>query len=569
MDICFEGIRTETESSFDRQLRDMEFCYEVAEQHREMERFINECLIKASGNKKAINEMYIIQESAFGDKIKGFFTKIKNFFKKIFDKLGASLTGLFAEQKKYIDKYSNIITKCKWVAGDINDVKDRFKGVPRITDAVDNVETAIIGNNMDKYFKGEKIDNNDGGFIDTSVFTSAESITKAYNDEKNRKKLEIGATRDQMYNEFINNGYWSKLQDFASYKESDSNGNVDIKTTFASWFDGSKDTISWSADEVENNFQTIINVSYAGQSYIKKLERIVTSVTKKMDDASKAMENYHKAQQDKIMQAVKGTASATPKPENDAIEQAKKDAEQVKNANETEEGFSYSFNSRFDKYINEMDIVQSSSSSSKPSAPVPKNTGTTNINSATKANEKVNSLQTNNMNAKDVKNTTGNVDDNIKKYAEELLNVDITNRQLKINESVNISTTIVNRMFDSFKNTNSDFFNIIKAHVQWYLSNPGKESESDNQVQRSRSLDINAGNAPATNPTPSNNAATKNITNNGKVDEVTKRRNELNTELNELKEKIGAVAGVKGKEDEYNKLIARRTEINDILTGLQ
>ena len=63
-----DSILNETESSIDRQWRDMEFCYEVMEQHREMEKFVNECLIMASGNKKAINEMYILNEAAFGDK---------------------------------------------------------------------------------------------------------------------------------------------------------------------------------------------------------------------------------------------------------------------------------------------------------------------------------------------------------------------------------------------------------------------------------------------------------------------------------------------------------------------
>ena len=141
-----DSILNETESSIDRQWRDMEFCYEVMEQHREMEKFVNECLIMASGNKKAINEMYILNEAAFGDKVKAFFEKIKNFFKKIFDKLGASMSALFSEQKKYMEKYAYIITKCKWKAGDISDMKDHFVGIPRIIDMVNtNIETALFG----------------------------------------------------------------------------------------------------------------------------------------------------------------------------------------------------------------------------------------------------------------------------------------------------------------------------------------------------------------------------------------------------------------------------------------
>ena len=526
-----ETILTETESSIDRQWRNMEFCYELMEQHREMEQYVNECLIKASGNKKAINEMYILNEGAVGDKIKGFFTKIKNFFKKIFDKLGASMNGVFMEQKKYIDKYAYIITKCKWMQGDISDIKDRFKGLPRIIDAVDNAETAIIGNNIDQYFKGEKIDDNDENFIELDTFKSAQSIEAAYNDENKRKKLETGATRDEMYNKFIGDGsYWSKVNDFGSFKETDSNGNVDINATFLAWFDGSKDTISYSSDEVENNFQTIINTVYAGQSYMNKLEKIVSSVTKKMDDAARNMENYHKAQQDKIMQAVKGNSSAPAeknseqneeKKSADAVDDAAKkgdekakslqqtqvaasnkntehpeDAEKAKEQAGFEDNSAVMYNSKFNNYINEMNFGGNNNSSSSE-AKGPTGAGVSQVNNAGKANENINKAQVNKMDAKDVSNTTGINDNNkseIEKKATELLDVDIFNRQVKINESVNISSVSVRKMFDSFKNTNKDFFEIIKAHVQWYLANPGKEKETESQTTRTRSLNMNAGN---------------------------------------------------------------------------
>ena len=532
-----ETILTETESSIDRQWRNMEFCYELMEQHREMEQYVNECLIKASGNKKAINEMYILNEGAVGDKIKGFFTKIKNFFKKIFDKLGASMNGVFMEQKKYIDKYAYIITKCKWMQGDISDIKDRFKGLPRIIDAVDNAETAIIGNNIDQYFKGEKIDDNDENFIELDTFKSAQSIEAAYNDENKRKKLETGATRDEMYNKFIGDGsYWSKVNDFGSFKETDSNGNVDINATFLAWFDGSKDTISYSSDEVENNFQTIINTVYAGQSYMNKLEKIVSSVTKKMDDAARNMENYHKAQQDKIMQAVKGNSSAPSGDNNSAEKEEEETATAVENATKNGEkqakqtgepqtgqpqtgkqqgvnGSAIMYNSKFNNYISEVNFGGGSTSSSDSSTTKgPTGAGVSQINNASKANENINKAQVNKMDAKNVSNTTGVDDSNkseIEKKASELLDTDIFNRQVKINESVNISSVIVRKMFDSFKNTNKDFFEIIRAHVQWYLSNPGKEKETESQTTRTRSLNMNAGNEQVKKTTDSNKGESK------------------------------------------------------------
>ena len=542
-----------TESMFDRQWRDMEFCYDVMEQHREMEQFVNECLIKASGNKRAINEMYILNEGAFTDKIKAFFTKIKDFFKKIFAKLGASMNALFLEQKKYIDKYAFIVTKCKWNQGDVSDVKDRFKAIARILDAVEKVDTAVIGNNMDKFFKGEKITESDGAFIDNDTFSSADKIGEAYKDEKKRTKLEKGATRDETFNEFIKDGYWSSAEGFDSFKETDSNNNVDIGATFANWFEGSRDTVSWTADEVEDNFQTIINTAYAGESYIKKLQNIVDSVEKKMDDAAKTMENYHKSQSEKIKRAVAGQGRSQKE-----IDDEKAAAQAVANAGQGTAGqggagqgtagqggagqgtagqgtagqggagqggagqgtagqggagqgaanASYIYQSRNDFPINEMKFGENNAKKSDTASP-PTKAGKEDLTKATASNDKVKSMTTNKMDSKEVGNTTG-IDNNnkstIEKQANELLEVDIYNREVKINESINISSTIVRKMFDAFKNTNSDFFKIIQAHVQWYLSNPGEKDKSENQqLNRPRSLDgMNTGSTQVTKTKPEN-----------------------------------------------------------------
>lgn len=511
------GIIDITESMFDRQWRDMEFCYDVMEQHREMEQFVNECLIKASGNKRAINEMYILNEGAFTDKIKAFFTKIKNFFKKIFAKLGASMNALFLEQKKYIDKYAFIVTKCKWNQGDISDVKDRFKAIARILDAVEKVDTAVIGNNMDKFFKGEKITEDDGAFIDNDTFSSADKIGEAYKDEKKRTKLEKGATRDKTFNEFIKDGYWSSAEGFDSFKETDSNNNVDIGATFANWFEGSRDTVSWTADEVEDNFQTIINTAYAGESYIKKLQNIVDSVEKKMDDAAKTMENYHKSQSEKIKRAVAGQGKSQEELEkerqaSEAVRNARKpggetgDGPGGENQNQDTTDEAYIYKSRNNFPINEMKFGENNAKKSDTASP-PTKAGKEDLTKATASNDKVKSMTTNKMDSKEVGNTAGITSDNkstIEKQANELLEVDIYNREVKINESINISSTIVRKMFDAFKNTNSDFFKIIQAHVQWYLSNPGEKDKSENQqLNRPRSLDgMNTGSTQVTKSKP-------------------------------------------------------------------
>lgn len=525
MDTCFEGISTEVDSYVSRQWRNMEFCATIMEQNREMERFVNESIIMASGNKKAINEMNTyLNESTFTDKIKNFFIKIRNFFKKIFSKIAAALSGLFMEQKKYIDKYSGVITKCKWRGGDISDIKNRTVGIPRIINAVDNVDSAVIGTNLDKFFNGDPIQDDPKSFISKDIFSSAENIEKA----EIPNKLENGAQRDKIFEEFTGQGtYWGNLKDFSSYKVTDSNGNVDINKTFAAWFDGSTDTVTWSEDYVENNFQTIINASYAGKSYLTRLQKIYNAVDKKMTEASKNMEDYYKAQSDKFMQAVKGNstnAQTTPDDTNAdqqgeakaaaAVEKAEKQgdaaAAEVTKTDDTQPNASefkpdpaepktvvkasaVSFAANFDMYLNEMNFENSSSSSSGPKGSAPAGTGNINNTSASNATDKVNSMTTKTGTAQSINNTTGNVTNDLQVKAQQILDADIHNRQVRINESVNISTSIAKNMLDSFENTNKDFFNIIKHHVQWYLSNPGAEKLSENTTTRSRSLNIDAG----------------------------------------------------------------------------
>ena len=57
----------------------------------------------------------------------------------------------------------------------------------------------------------------------------------------------------------------------------------------------------------------------------------------------------------------------------------------------------------------------------------------------------------------------------------------------------NVASTIVRKAFTAFQNANSDFFTLIKAHVQWYLSNPGAEKLDENKATRTRVLNMNAG----------------------------------------------------------------------------
>lgn len=597
-------IGIDTENEFDRIVRDAEFAYQLMEQNREMERFVNESIILASGNRSAINEMVIIHEAAAGDKIKGFFEKIKNFFKKIFDKLGASMSALFKEQKDYIDKYAQIITKCKWNVGDVTDIYDHFKGLPRIISVIDTGENAILGTNMDKYFKGENIANDKDKdlFIDTNTFESKDNVISKL-DKMKKEPIDPNKIRTEAFNNFISTGYWAGLDGFAAMKQNDSNGNVNAADTFKAWFNGSADTITYSGDDMENNFQTVINVCYGGQSYLNKLEKIVTTVNKKMDDATKAMENYHKAQKEKILEYAKkeggnvktvqfniekkgdnnytltigneylkqgkdgsitgtsvedvinkaneaiDTAKCTPdfkkpdeKKEEEKKEEEKKEPEVIHirekispipagpdkdkftvrgpngnvivddmeaakakvrelyndtNLYKVEES-TFNIYRDYKNYFNESPNFGSGSSSSGTDAKGPTGAGAEQSKNAGETNTRLSNVTANDMKANDNLTVAGGVS----KEAEELLNLDIKNREAKINADVMVSTAIATAAFNAFKLTNSDFFGAIKAHVQWYLSNPGAEKASENQTTRTKSLDMNAAGPSVTSSKP-------------------------------------------------------------------
>ena len=571
--------KIDCESSIDRAARDFEFAYALMQQNKEMEDFVNESLILASGNKYAINEMVIIHEAAAGDKIKAFFEKIKNFFKKIFDKLGATMNALFQEQKKYIEQYQYIITKCKWQCGDVADIYDHFKGLPRIVDCIDKGETAILGTNMDKYLKGDTPPEDKDLFLNVDTFKSAQEVTNKLNDMK-QHPLDLEKEKATMFDAFINGSYWKSIQDFQT--QNDANGNKSISETFKAWFDGSADTVTYSGEDIESNFQTVINACYAGQSYMNKLESIVTTVTKKMDAASKTMETYFKDQKEKIMAAVKnikpteennpggnnpggnppgdnnpggnpsgdnnpgGNPSGDnnpgdnpPKvikvkitdagnnhftaqfPNDSSLDQGLRGKLFYNSSGESKEAFesrmkekaptgytiqleSYRYNYR--NYFNE-DITIGANNSTNKSNTGTNLTGSASdaVNRAGETNTKISNAQTNKMTAKNVDGAaTG-----IEKEAEELLNLDITNRQTKINAEVNISTSIATAAFNSFKLTNKDFFSIIKAHVQWYLSNPGAEKATENQTTRPRVTEMTIpGKNPVTQKAPGGNNTT-------------------------------------------------------------
>lgn len=525
------------ETMIDRYARDIQFAAALAEQNREMEQYINECLIKASGNKRAIQEMTILNESSFGDKIKGFFERIKNFFKKIFDKFAAAMTAVFGEQKEYIDKYATIVTKCKYQATDVEGTKDHFKGLPRILDVVNNVDAAIIGSNLDKYFSTSEAPSTEGMITLSAAFPydDAERLLKA--NENPPEKISPEAIRNRAFDEFVQTGYWSGMSDFS--KENDDNGNVNLEETFKVYFDGSKDDVSLDKDQIDANFQTIINTTYAGQSYLKKLEKINERINSKMTEASKKMEDYYAAQRKKIVDSIDkmGNSSANVTADNkiqqvkqkevtklsngkfewngtiydtqEKANEAKQNAEQNDKTQQTSDK-APKLNESYSYFTEEIHGSSGSSSTGtnnpkdKPSGQV----GNQEKETLTNASDKVSKMQAKTPEAKEHSITgvtsgeKGNKEAVMKAATNLLDNYDIWNRQARVNADTQISSAISRSLYGSFQQLNKDFFWIIKEHVKWYLSNPGEQDKTENQRAKVSTLNMNAGSETVNKTTP-------------------------------------------------------------------
>ena len=507
-------IRTDCESEFDRVYRDAQFFATLMEQNREMENFVNESLIKASGNKRAINEMYIINEAAAGDKIKAFFEKIKNFFKKIFDKLGASMNALFQEQKKFIEQYQYICTKCKYKAGDVNDMKNHFVGFPRILATVEKADQMILGKNND-FFQGDGFNqdafNNDTykklfTVNDKTIdFSTVDSIRAAIANPPEQANLD--ELRRGCYDEFVKDNGWEGTDGFN--RENDANGNINIDTDFRSFFDGSKDGMSFDLDSIENQWQTVLNTVYGGEAYLKTLGKINDSVVKQMDQVEKSMTTYIQNQKNKINTAVSnlkvGENKADKQPETNPnpnqpgmkdINDKQPNPNQPGMKDVNESYLSYNSNNIA---FNEMNINAGSAPASEKTEKGQPMTGVGSKDNETarKTQSDISGKKLATANAKDV-NITGNVNDDADKKAlqdgaEKVLNIIETNAQAQVNANIQISSAISRQLYNAFQLTNKDFWSIIKAHVNWYLGNPGQEKQSENIRSNPTNLSMNAG----------------------------------------------------------------------------
>ena len=274
--------------------------------------------------------------------------------------------------------------------------------------------------------------------------------------------------------------------------------------------------MSFDLDSIENQWQTVLNTVYGGEAYLKTLGKINDSVVKQMDQVEKSMTTYIQNQKNKINTAVSnlkvGENKADKQPETSPNpnqpkmkDVSDKDTPQMKDVSDKdtpqmkdvkESYLSYNSNNIA---FNEMNINAGSAPASEKTEKGQPMTGVGSKDNETarKAQSDISGKKLATANAKDV-NITGNVNDDADKKAlqdgaEKVLNIIETNAQAQVNANIQISSAISRQLYNAFQLTNKDFWSIIKAHVNWYLGNPGQEKQSENIRSKPSNLSMNAG----------------------------------------------------------------------------
>lgn len=509
------------DDSISRIYDDMKFFYEYVEQQREIEQFVNESIVLASGNTKIINSLRAVNESA-GDKIKNFFNKIRNFFKKIFSRFSETLSKTFSERKKYIDnpKYNNIIFKYKYQSGDV-DMVDHFTGIERVMTQLDNDTSwdslipADINSNSSIYSESYSYFNvmNEGeevpkqgsvaaaGQAAKDDLAAAEKTLKSDSDaEPTEPKDQQNSNNQEKDQSIFNDGKFGDLSglksiadinataeaigestppDKASYIKkalsnqkfissmkdfqtlNNDNGEISVEKTFTSFFMATTD----------NNADGISSKSFSESQISNDLLSYMISFVYHGDKLVEKANNLQKKIDGKLANCYNGYQKALDMIEKNLLASV----DSVKEVNK--EGYIYLEPENYiTNVFNELSLF-------KPA-------GTATDRAKQKFTDKTNSLNnlsrnygtdTGSVNLSDTSATKAEKE-GAKKSAAKISKYYTTDRANQFSAMSDIINTMAIKMTQSLQAAGNDYWAIITHHVEWYLSNPAALNDSNNKV---------------------------------------------------------------------------------------
>ena len=450
---------------YTRIAEDMRFLDIMIKEEREMDSYINECIILSSGNMKAINEMQVLNESKFSDRISTFFTKIQAFFVRIFAKFGEKLSAMGKNNKEYLEKYKNIILGKKLKISYVTMI-NHFEGKRRID------EMRNDANNFAKLPTDEFWDTMQQK-VSTKDDTNNKFTSYDVNDKENLQK--------DLFDVFLNQvGLKSKIK----YNKGDEN----IGGLLKEYFMGSSQEVRFSNSDLQKSMDVIYNALYSYEETYNNIEKFKTSYT----TALNSIKSKYLSELNKLITDNNKT--------NDDINSKISKNESVR----------YKYNT----YFNEMEIKMDNSSSpssgngskSNNSKIVTKKydsgvstpgSETAKQKESTMSNQKTNSYSKDN--SEDIKTKAktigdansadtatiskdGNTDTYNYKQMSEKYDVDnyIQNCNDYFSAYQYIRTQTFAAMLTSIESMNNDYMSLIRNHVNSYLGQVNNDSDNTN-----------------------------------------------------------------------------------------
>ena len=452
---------------YTRIAEDMRFLDIMIKEEREMDSYINECIILSSGNMKAINEMQVLNESKFSDRISTFFTKIQAFFVRIFAKFGEKLSAMGKNNKEYLEKYKNIILGKKLKISYVTMI-NHFEGKKRID------EMRNDSNNFAKLPSNDFWDTMKTKVGDKKDSTSSKFTAYDVNDKEQLQKDLFVVFLKQV-------GLDSKIK----YNKGDEN----IGGLLKEYFMGSSQEVQFSNSDLQKSMDVIYNALYSYEETYNNIEKFKTSYT----TALNSIKSKYLSELNKIITENNSKNndidSKIPKTENTHY--------------------------RYNTYFNEMEIKMDNSSSSSSGNGNKSNNSkivtkkydsgvstpgseTAKQKESTMGNKKMTSYSKDNSEdieskAKTVgdansSDTVGITDDDGSQktatYKQMSEKYDVDNYIQNCNDYFSayqyIRTQTFAAMLTSIESMNSDYMNLIRNHVNSYLGQVNNDSDNTN-----------------------------------------------------------------------------------------
>lgn len=436
------------------------FVEKMIEEQNELESYINECVILSNTNltkKQVFQEMTVLNEADFGNRIKIIFNRLKSFFSKLIQRFYISFQK--GSDIKFLENYKDIILGKEFKL-DIT-MGNHFDALKRV----------------DKLIKPEIVKNILKP-IDTSEFDNIIKQSKRGSGKDSDEE-----TKDKTEEEYKKEQYKAI---FKSYNNSESLDGVDpdksedIESDLKEYFAGGSENISFSPNEIQQNMDYIFKYLYHSDNLINNIENYRKTFEDSMNKCESAYNiSFDKAQ--KLIQAhddaiknnnkINKDTNSTDQQKNNAAEKVNTANTALSNAlnnvnkslqnnggnqNESSLVWSNIYNTYLNEDITVKEPTKQTTDNSDANSKVVKG-GTNNID--------IKSAETNNTNKNKTENSTNKDIRNSGKDSKNSGSVQGTNAALKASGKIDSEGNISNKESDV---DISDFQNVSTSLIRAY-----------------------------------------------------------------------------------------------------